>query len=144
LGGRFFDELRDKRSLCYTVNAFASDRRLAGTFGSYIATSPEQENAARDGLLAEFRRLREEPVTSEELRRAQTYAVGTHAIRQQSGGAVLGDIVDAFLFGSLTELADHDDLIRSVTAESMIAVAQRYFDPSRRVEGIVRGTGKKV
>src|SRR6185503_646864 len=102
LGGRFFDELRDKRSLCYTVNAFSADRRLAGTFGAYIATSPEQENAARDGLLAEFRRLREEPVTEEELTRAQTYAVGVHAIRQQSGGAVLGDVVDAFLFGSLT------------------------------------------
>jgi zinc protease len=37
LGGRFFDELRDKRSLCYTVAAFANDRRLAGSFASYIA-----------------------------------------------------------------------------------------------------------
>ena len=44
LGGRFFDELRDKRSLCYTVHAFASERRLAGTFGAYIATGPEQES----------------------------------------------------------------------------------------------------
>ena len=144
LGGRFFDELRDKRSLCYTVNAFASDRRLIGTFGSYIATSPEQEDAAREGLLAEFRRLREEPVTAEELERAQTYAIGTHAIRQQSGGAVLGDLIDAFLFGSLAELSDHDDRVRGVTVESMQAVASEFFDPSRRVEGIVRGTGKKV
>jgi len=144
LGGRFFDELRDKRSLCYTVNAFASDRRLIGTFGSYIATSPEQEDAARDGLLAEFRRLREEPVTAEELERAQTYAIGTHAIRQQSGGAVLGDLIDAFLFGSLAELSDHDDRVRGVTVESMQAVASEFFDPSRRVVGVVRGTGKKV
>jgi len=144
LGGRFFDELRDKRSLCYTVNAFAADRRLAGTFGAYIATSPEQENAARDGLLAEFRRLREEPVTAEELTRAQTYAVGVHAIRQQSGAAVLGDMVDAFVFGSLRELTEYDARVRAVTAESMMGVAQTYFDPSRRVEGIVRGVGKKV
>ena len=49
LGGRFFDELRDKRSLCYTVNAFVAERALAGAFGAYIATSPEQEDAARDG-----------------------------------------------------------------------------------------------
>ena len=117
LGGRFFDELRDKRSLCYTVNAFAADRRLAGMFGAYIATSPEQENAARDGLLAEFRRLREEPVTAEELERAQTYALGTHAIRQQSGGAVLSDVVDAYLFGSLADLAEHDARVRAVTPE---------------------------
>jgi zinc protease len=144
LGGRFFDELREKRSLAYTVHAFASDRRLAGTFGAYIATNPDQESAARDGLLAEFRRLREEPVTSEELQRAQQYAIGTHAIRQQSGGAVLADLVDSFLFGSLSELADYDAMVRSVTTESMLNVARAYFDPSRRVEGIVRGVGRNV
>jgi zinc protease len=144
LGGRFFDELRDKRSLCYTVNAFTADRRMAGMIGSYIATSPEQEAAARDGLLAEFRRFREEPVSSEELERAKTYALGTHAIRQQSGGAVLADVVDAFLFGSLSDLADYDARVRAVTPEAMRKVAECYFDPSRRVEGIVRGTGKKV
>jgi len=144
LGGRFFDELRDKRSLCYTVNAFASARRLAGMFGAYIATSPEQESAARDGLLAEFRRLREEPVSAEELARAQTYAIGSHAIRQQSGGAVLADLVEAFLFGSLRELVEYEARVRAVTAESMQRVAATYFDPTRRVEGIVRGVGKAV
>ena len=51
LGGRFFDELRDKLSLCYTVTAFSSARRAAGTFGAYIATSPEKEDAASDGFL---------------------------------------------------------------------------------------------
>ena len=141
LGGRFFDELRDKRSLCYTVNAFASERRVAGVFGAYIATSPSQEDAARDGLLAEFRRLREEPVTADELERAQRYAIGVHAIRQQSGGAVMADLVDAYLFGSLNELTEHDARVNAVTVESMQAVAERYFDPSRRVEGIVRGRG---
>jgi zinc protease len=139
LGGRFFDELRDKRSLCYTVNAFASERRVAGVFGAYIATSPQQEAAARDGLLAEFRRLRDEPVTGEELERSQRYAIGVHAIRQQSGGAVLADLIDAYLFGSLTELAEHDARVNAVTVESMQSVAQRFFDPTRRVEGIIRG-----
>jgi len=144
LGGRFFDELREKRSLCYTVHAFAAERRLAGTFGSYIATNPQQEDAARDGLLTEFRRLRETPVTDEELDRAKTYAIGSHAIRQQSGGAVLADVIDAYLFGSLDELVTYETSVRAVTAESMRAMAERFFDQSRRVEGIVRGTGKSV
>src|SRR5262249_61356181 len=66
LGGRFFDELRDKRSLCYTVNAFAADRRMAGMFGSFIAASPGQENAGRAGLLAGVHRFRREPAGEEE------------------------------------------------------------------------------
>jgi zinc protease len=144
LGGRFFDELRDKRSLCYTVNAFAAERALAGAFGAYIATSPEQENAARDGLLAEFARFADEDVTDEELRRAKTYAIGLHAIRQQSGAAVLGDVVDAYLFGSLRDLDEYESRIRAVTPAAMRQVAREHFNPARRVEGLVRGTGKRV
>jgi predicted Zn-dependent peptidase len=88
--------------------------------------------------------LREEPVTAEELSRSKTYAIGTHAIRQQNGGAVLADIVDAYLLGNLRELVEYDDRVREITAESVQRVAQEYFDPSRRAEGIVRGTGKRV
>ncbi|MEP6733585.1 MAG: pitrilysin family protein, partial [bacterium] len=144
LGGRFFDELRDKQSLGYTVQAFASERSLAGVFGAYIATSPEKEDVARRGLLREFAKLREEPVTAKELEQAQTYAIGTHAIRQQSGGAVLGDMVDAYLFGELRELVEFDNRVRSVTAEEMKAIARSYFDESRRVEGVIRGVGRAV
>ena len=144
LGGRFFDELRDKQSLCYTVTAFSSTRRVAGMFGAYIATSPEKEAAARDGLLAEFQRFRDEPVTAEELERAQTYAIGVHAIQQQSGSSVLADVIDAWLFGQLSDLETFERNVRAVTAEKMRELAQRYFDPERRVEGIVRGVGRTV
>jgi zinc protease len=144
LGGRFFDELRDKQSLGYTVHAFANERALAGTFGAYIATSPEKEEVARRGLLNEFARLRDELVTTRQPQQAQTYAIGVHAIRQQSGGAVLADMVDAWMFGSLTELREFDARIRAVTAEEMRRVAVRYFDEERRVEGVVRGVGKTV
>jgi zinc protease len=144
LGGRFFDELRDKQSLCYTVTAFSSARRAAGTFGAYIATSPEKEDAAREGLLAQFQRFRDEPVSAEELERAQTYAIGVHAIQQQSGSSVLGDVVDAWLFGKLSDLETFERSVRGVTRERMQRLAERYFDPGRRVEGIIRGVGKTV
>ena len=144
LGGRLFEELRDKQSLCYTVHAFASERRAAGTFNAYIATSPEKEDVAREGLLVELGKLRDEPVSEEELQRAQTYAIGVHAIRQQSGGAVLGELVDAWMFGSLRELDEYEMRVRAVTAHAMQKTARRYLEPLRRVEGIVRGVGKSV
>ena len=144
LGGRFFDELRDKQSLGYTVQAFASHRMLAGAFVAYIATSPEKEEQARRGLLGEFAKLRDSAVTERELDQAKTYAIGTHAIRQQSRGAVLADMVDAYMFGGLRELSEFDARVRGVTANQMMALAREYFDESRRVEGVVRGTGRAV
>ena len=145
LGGRFFDELRDRQSLAYTVQAAVSEKRLAGMFLSYIATSPEKEGAAREGLLAEFAKLREQSVTPAELDRAKEYVVGSHAISQESGAAQLGEMLDAWMFGEgLHEILEHDRRIRAVTAEQMRDVAEKYFDPERRVEGIVRGVGRTV
>jgi zinc protease len=145
LGGRFFDELRDRQSLAYTVHAYTSEHQLGGMFLSYIATSPEKEDLARDGLLREFARLRESEVTEDELARAKRYAIGSHAIRQESGGAILGDILDAWMFGAgLSELAEYDSQISAVTRKDILDLAKEFFDPSRRVEGIVRGVGRVV
>ncbi len=142
LGGRFFDELRDRRSLAYTVHAHSAERRLAGMFIAYIATSPDKEQEARDGLLHEFAKLRETDVTDDELRQAKAYAIGTHAIRQQSGGAVLSELLDAWLVGTgLEELDEFEERVMAVTARGMRELAARYFDESRLIEGIVRGVG---
>lgn len=141
LGGRFFEQLRDKQSLAYTVSAFPVERRAGGVFASYIATAPQREDEAREGLLREFAKLREAEPTGEELDRARQYLIGTHAISQQSGSAVLGELVDAWLFGAgIEERRTYGASIAAVTAADVRALAQEYFDPARVVEGIVRGT----
>ena len=142
LGGRFFEQLRDKQSLAYTVSAYGIERRSSGLFAAYIATAPEREEEARAGLLAEFAKLREALVSDAELQRATRYLVGTHAIAQQSGASVMGDIVDAWLFGAgLAERHSFIADIQRVTAADVQTLAQQYFIPDRRVEGVVRGVG---
>lgn len=139
-GGRLFVELREKRSLAYSVFAFPVERLAGGMFAAYIATSPEREEEARDTLLAELLAMREEPIDQQELRRAQEYAIGSHAIRQASGAAVLGMAIEAYLFGSLEDLAMYEQRIRAVTPDAVRDVAARWFDRGRLVQGIVRGT----
>jgi zinc protease len=140
LGGRFFEQLRDRQSLAYTVSAYPVERRAGGLFAAYIATSPEREEEARDGLLAQFAALRDAAIGDDELERAVEYLVGTHAIGQQSGGSVLSDLVDAWSLGDgLEELQAHDAALRAVTTSDVRALAEQWFDPATRVEGIVRG-----
>lgn len=141
LGGRFFDELRDKQSLAYTVHSFVSEKQKAGMFMSYIATSPEKEGVARDGLLREIAKLRNELVTPEELEQGRKYTIGTHAIRQESGGAVMADMLDAYMLGSgLQELDEFEARVNGVTREKILEVAQHYFKDENRVEGIIKGS----
>ncbi|MGH7650843.1 MAG: M16 family metallopeptidase [Gemmatimonadaceae bacterium] len=145
LGGRFFDELRDRQSLAYTVHAGLSEKKLAGIFSSYIATSPEKEDVARRGLLAEFAKFREAPVEDDELSRAKEYTVGAHAIAQESAASMLAEMLDAWMFGSgLHEIVEYEQRVRAVTADEIVQAARRYFDPERRVEGVVRGVGRTV
>ena len=139
LGGRLFEELRDKRSLAYTVLARPMPRLRGGAIAAYIATSPHREAEAREGLLRELQRFADEPVTAEELDRARRYAIGTWQIRQASGSAVLGALAEAWVHGTLEALARHPHDLARVTPERIQRAAQDWFVPSRRVEGIVRG-----
>ena len=139
LGGRLFEALRDRRSLAYTVLARPLSRQRAGAIAAYIATSPHREAEAREGLLGELHRFVEVPVTTEELERARRYAIGVWQIRQASGSAVLGAIAEAWLHGTLAEVARYPDDLARVTPTSLQEAAQHWFDASRRVEGIVRG-----
>ena len=107
--------------------------------------SPEKEEVARRGLLAEFAKLCEAPVTDRELAQAKTYALGSWAIRRESAGNVLNDIADTWLFGkTLRELAEYEERVRAVTAREMLGLARRYFEAGRRVEGVVRSAGRRA
>jgi zinc protease len=142
LGGRLFEALRDRRSLAYTVVASAWLKARAGALVTYIATSPEREEEAREEMLRELVRFAREPVTPAELEQAVSYLAGQAAVSRQSGGALAAEILEAWVAGSgLGELADPAAAFRGVTAADVLRVAAASLDPARRVEGVVRGRG---
>nr|MCU0622446.1 hypothetical protein [Gemmatimonadaceae bacterium] len=108
--------------------------------GGYLATDPAREDEARQGLLDEFARLVREPITPDELERARTYLLGTHVIRRQSGAALLGDLLDAWLLGGgLDALEAWARRLQAVTPDDCTALIERHVQAARRVEGVVRG-----
>jgi zinc protease len=142
LGGRLFEALRDRRSLAYTVVASAWLKARAGALVTYIATSPEREEEAREEMLRELDRFTREPVTESELRQAVNYLAGQAEVSRQTGSAVAAEILEAWVAGTgLGELADPAGAFRAVTADDVLRVARGSLDRSRRVEGVVRGRG---
>lgn len=142
LGGRMFEALRDRRSLAYTVLASSWQRGRAGALVTYIATSPEREEEARAAMLEELERFTRESVTPAELRQAVSYLAGQAEVARQSGSALAGEILEAWLIGNgLKDLEDPGAAFQAVTAERVMEVATGYLDPSKRAEGIVRGNG---
>jgi len=145
LGGRLFETLRDRQSLAYTVQAYPMVRSAGGAFAAYIATSPGREAEAREGLLRELGRLGDQPPTPEEMHRAQQYLVGGRAIAQQSGGTILGELIDTWLFGDgVEERHTVHAALTAVTADEVADLARTLFRPELAVEGTVRGTSAPV
>ncbi len=140
LGGRFFDELRERRSLAYSVSVYPVTRWLGGAFVAYVATSPEKEEDVRRALLEGFERLAEEGLDADELERSKRYTIGAWQIRNQTNAAHLGALSDALLLGAgLDDLAHLEERIEAVTRDEVRDALRACFDPDRLVEGIVRG-----
>jgi hypothetical protein len=78
-------------------------------------------------------------VGDQELSEGVNYLSGQAAVSRQSAGAVVNEIVDAWLAGEgLRELEDPAARYRSVTADEIRDVAAAAFS-SARAEGVIRG-----
>jgi zinc protease len=137
-GGRLFFELRDRKSLAYSVSAFFTKGLAPGLFGGYIGTDPANSERALDGLLEEFEKVRTERVQDSELSRSQRYLIGSRAIGLQTNGAKAEEMALNELYGLGYRAGDeYDEKISSVTAQDVQRVAREYLDPRHRSEVIV-------
>jgi zinc protease len=137
-GGRLFAELRDKRSLAYSVGSFVSPGVEPGFFAFSIATSPAQEKESVEGFLREIRRVRDEEVAPAELDRARRYLAGGSAIGLQTAGARADQVFFAALYGQdLPRALAYPEKVAAVTASQVRAAALRYLDPDRYALAVV-------
>jgi zinc protease len=142
LGGSLFEELRSRRSLAYSVTAYPIARWLAGAFVGYIATSPEREEEAREGLVSEITRYLDEPLDADEVERAKRFTIGTWRIRRQTNGAHVSELVGALMLGrGLEDIRAYESRIEALTPAAIRDVVRRYIDPVRAVTAVVRGSG---
>ena len=82
-GGRLFLELRERRSLAYSLSAEHVAAWDPGLFAVSLATDPTRLEEAAEGLLGEVERLAVEGPSSEELARAKQRIHGERARRSQ-------------------------------------------------------------
>lgn len=127
-GGRLFLELRDKESLAYSVSPVSLEGYGAGSFGVYIACSPEKRPKAEQMIHDEHKKLREKLVDADELDRAIRYLCGRGLIDLQRKSAQANSILFDTVYGNNPE----DGLLpnrhyEKVTAEEVRALAEELF-----------------
>ena len=127
--GRLFVALRDRKSLAYSVSAFTRLGVDPGFLGLYIGSAPEKRDEAVRGLLAELKKIIEEPVGNEELERAKGAIVGGYEIGLQANGAQASEVANDELFTlGYDEYLRYPAKIEGVTAEDVQRVARKYLN----------------
>ncbi len=136
--GRLFVELRDKRSMAYSVSASVVEGLEHGSFSVYMGTSPEKVADALAGIRVELLKLCDDLVTEAELSAAKTHLVGTQAIGLQRNGARAGLIALDTLYGLGPEaFTRYAPEIEAVTREQVREAARRVFDFSKSALAVV-------
>jgi zinc protease len=138
-GGRLFLELRDRKSLAYTVSAMNVEGMAPGFVAVYIASAPDKLEAARIGILDELRRLVDAAPDADEVERARRSLLGGFAIdRQRSSARALQLALDARygLHGDFD--AEYPNRIRAVTTDDVLRVARRLFPLDAYTEAVIQ------
>lgn len=138
-GGRLFLELRDRRSLAYSVTAMNVEGVDPGYFAVYIGTAPEKLEQAKQGMLEELERIVTSAPTEDELRRAQHYLAGNFAIDLQRAATRAAHVAQDALFGLGPEAhLRYAEEIHAVTKDDVLRVAQRVIDLAAYVLAVVK------
>ena len=127
LYGRLGASVRDKQGLAYYVYSGVEASLGAGPWAVHAGVNPKGLDKAIEGILAETMRLRSEPVTQDELDEAKDFVTGSLALRLETNDGVAGTLGDIELFDlGLDYLERYPKIIRSLTAEQILAVTQKY------------------
>jgi zinc protease len=119
-GGRLFIELRDKKSLAYSVGPMSLEGVDAGYFGASIGCTPEKGELAIRMLKEEFRKLATVAIPKEEMDRAVRYLIGSHDLGLQRAAAVSSSILFNEIYGLPAEdVFTYAEKLREVTAEDV-------------------------
>lgn len=134
LGGKFTSRinlnLRERHGYTYGAHSTFTSRKGPGPFLVRTAVATPVAGAAAGEVVSELRRMRDEPVTAEELDDAQSYIIGTFPYTLQTTSG-LADRLETL---ALHDLAPdyYDELpqaIRAVTREEVLRVARRHLQP---------------
>lgn len=129
---RLMQEVREKRGLTYGVYSFLLNRDGADIWMGRVASANDRVAEAVEVISAEWKRIRTEGVTAQELEDAKTYLTGAYPLRFDGNGTIANIAVGMQMDGlGIDYITTRNDKVNAVTLEDINRVAQEFLDPSR-------------
>ncbi len=133
---RLSSRLRDRQGLAYSVSgSIASSAAIEpGLFICSIGTEAQNLAQARDQIIEEINRLRDEPPTGQEVEDVKAYLLGSQAFSMTttSEAASMLQMIERYKLGE-NYLEDYRKAITAVTPADVQAMAKKYLHPDKLV-----------
>jgi predicted Zn-dependent peptidase len=145
MSSRLFQEVREKRGLAYSVGSYAVGYADTGQVGVYLGTREDNLGTACEVVGTELRRIGDEPLPDDELRRAKDHLKGRLVLGMESSGMRMNRIGRAVLTG--TELLTVDETIgriEAVTAEDVQDLAREHWQPESLSAAAIGARGETI
>ncbi len=137
-GGRLFLDLRDRRSLAYSVSAMNVEGAAPGFFAVYIGCAPEKVDEARSGIFEHLEALVDAPPGEDELARTRRNLVGNFAIDQQRSAARAAHIALDDLYGlGPTAHLGYPKRVAAIERDDVLRVARRILRLDAYTEALI-------
>ena len=141
---RAMDSIRNERGLAYSVYSLFGAEKSHGSFQFVMQSKNESAEEAIRIAREEIRKIRDQPVSEQELNDAKEYLAGSFALRFDTNRKVAGFLTQVEYFGLGLDFADrYTDLIRKVSREDVQRVAKQFLQPEKIITVIV-GNQKKI
>src|SRR6266436_4700203 len=132
MSSRLFQNIREKRGLAYAVFSELTPYSDAGILSVYAGTAKETVGQVVDMTIAEFRSMKESPVTEEELLRAKNHLKGSLMLSLESTSSRMSNLARQELyFGRFSTLDEILAAIEAVTRDQLQSLANQFFQPDR-------------
>jgi predicted Zn-dependent peptidase len=130
MSSRLFQNIRERQGLAYAVFSELSPYRDTGCLSIYAGTSLESAPKVVESIVKEFRDLKENPVSEEELRRAKDHLKGSLMLSLESTASRMTNLArQEMYFNRFFTLDELIESIETVEAGDVQRIAQTFFDP---------------
>jgi len=127
MSSRLFQEVREKRGLCYSVFAFGTTYEDTGQLGVYAATSPDHTPELIDVTAAVMHSMMDD-VTPKELERAKAQLKTSIVMNLESASSRADQIARQYLaFGEVPDIKKLVARIEAVTIDQVRELASDIF-----------------
>jgi len=132
MSSRLFQTIREERGMAYSIYSDLSPYSDTGALCVYAGTSADKTLEMLELVMAEFRALKESPLTEEELHRAKEQVKGNILLGLESSGSRMSNLArQEMYFNHFFSVEEVLERLDAVTADQVQTMAQKLFVSER-------------